>query len=183
VWKKALFCLVIWYLWAAIWNSERGLLPLGFGSTVWWFALSWCIATFGFALWLSLWFVRNWYLEFIFDICEPLVLWFVFVRESYLDVLIFGFVRVSLHQFVLSQIWYSKICSFSPVDVARGCRLLLNHVKSWCFLCLFSFGLIFFVPIVTLKMFHKSKIFSQSILVIWASATLQHLVHACFNIY
>ena len=56
---------------------------------------------------------------------------------------------------------------------ARGCRLLPNHVNLGV-LCLFSFGLIFFVPIVSLKIFHKSKIFSQSILVIWASAILQH---------
>ena len=57
-----------------------------FGSVVWRFALSWFVATFGFDLWLSLWFEHNWYLVFVFGICEPLVLWFVFVRESYLGV-------------------------------------------------------------------------------------------------
>ena len=62
--KRLSLCLVTWYLWVAIWNSERGLLLFGFGSAVWWFAISWCIATFGFALWLSLWFVRNSYLVF-----------------------------------------------------------------------------------------------------------------------
>ena len=57
-------CLVLWYLWVAIWKSERGLLPLDFSFAVWWFALSWCIVTFGFDLWLSLWFcaIRIWYL-------------------------------------------------------------------------------------------------------------------------
>ena len=39
--------------------------------------------------------------QFVFGIYEPLILWFVFVIESYLG---FGFVRVPLHQFVLSQI-------------------------------------------------------------------------------
>ena len=43
------------------------MLPLDFGSAVWRFALSWCVATFGFDLWLSLWFVRNSHL--IFGIC------------------------------------------------------------------------------------------------------------------
>ena len=78
--------LVIWYLWVAIWNSERSLLLLGFDFAVWWFALSWCVATFGFDLWLFIWFVRNWYLKFVFGICEPLVLWFfdfVFLRELF----------------------------------------------------------------------------------------------------
>ena len=85
-----------WYLWVAIWNSERGLLPLGFGSAVWLFALSWCIATFGFNLWLSFWFVYNSYL--VFGILE--------------------------------------------------------------FCVYFSFGLIFFVPIICLEIFFKPKIFS-----------------------
>ena len=65
---------------------ERCLLRLDFGSAVWRFALSWCVAIFGFDLWLSLWFVRNWYLEFVFGICEPLVLCFVFERERYLGI-------------------------------------------------------------------------------------------------
>ena len=38
----------------------------------------------------------------------------------------------------------------------------------------FSFELIFFVSIIYIKIFFKPKIFSQSILVIWASAILQH---------
>ena len=78
--------LVIWYLWVAIWNSERSLLLLDFDFAVWWFALSWCVATFGFDLWLFIWFVHNWYLKFVFGICEPLVLWFfdfVFLRELF----------------------------------------------------------------------------------------------------
>ena len=69
--KRLSLCLVIWYLWVAIWNSERGLLLFGF--VVCWFALSWCIATFEFALWLSLV-----CMQFVFGICEPLVPWFVF---------------------------------------------------------------------------------------------------------
>ena len=71
--KKVLSSFGIWSLWSAIWNSERGLLPLGFGSMVCWFALSWCITTFEFALWLSLV-----CMQFVFGICEPLVPWFVF---------------------------------------------------------------------------------------------------------
>ena len=76
------------------------LLLLGFGCAVWWFALSWYVATFGFALWPSLWFVRNSYLVFV-------NLWFFVLYLSERDIwvyLIFGFVRVHLHQFVLSQI-------------------------------------------------------------------------------
>ena len=75
----------------------RGLLPLGFGfgSVVWWLALAWCVATFGFALWLSLWFVVNWYLAFgihiwfLWTFGSWVCIWFfgfVFVRESYLSV-------------------------------------------------------------------------------------------------
>ena len=55
------------------------------------------------------------YLVFVFSICEPLVL---YLCERVIWVYLgFGFVRVSLHQFVLSQICYSKICSLSLVDV------------------------------------------------------------------
>ena len=43
------------------------MLSLDFGYAVWRFALSWCVATFGFDLWLSLWFVHNSHL--IFGIC------------------------------------------------------------------------------------------------------------------
>ena len=122
VWEKeALFCLVLWYLWIVIWNSERCLLLLI--SVVWWFALSWYVATFGFTLWLSLWFVRNSHL--VFGICEPLVLWFVFgslvlyLWERAIWVYLgFRFVRLLLHQFVLCQICYSKICSSSTVNVS-----------------------------------------------------------------
>ena len=39
--------------------------------------------------------------QFVFGICEPLILWFAFVIENYLG---FGFLRVPQHQFVLSQI-------------------------------------------------------------------------------
>ena len=68
--------------------------------------------------------VHIWHLVFIFGICEPLVLWFVFgslilyLWEGVIWVYLgFRFMRVSLHQFVLSQICYSEICSSSPVDV------------------------------------------------------------------
>ena len=44
---------------------REAFLPLGFGSGIWWFALSWCVVTFGFDLWLSLWFVCNSYLVFV----------------------------------------------------------------------------------------------------------------------
>ena len=49
-----------------------------------------------------------------------------------------------------------------------------NHVNLGV-LYLFSFGLIFFVPIISLKIFHNPKIFSQSILIIWASTILQQV--------
>ena len=45
-----------------------------------------------------------------------------------------------------------------------------NHVNLGV-LCLFSFRLIFFVPIVSLEIFYKSKIFSQSILVVNSSCS------------
>ena len=105
------------FVWVEIWNSERGLLPLGFGSAVWRFAISWCVATFGFDLWPSLWFVHNSYLVFVnlWFFSLYLVLRFVFVRESYLD--IFG-------------IWVCEsastpICIISNLFVlAHGYRLL-----------------------------------------------------------
>ena len=72
--------------------------------------------------------IHIWYLVFVFGICEPLVLWFVFgslvlyLWERAIWVYLgFGFVRVPLHQFVLFQICYSEICSSSSVDVGY-CR-------------------------------------------------------------
>ena len=69
-----------------------------------------------------------WYLVFVFGIYEPLVLGFVFGslvlylwKRAIWVYLGFGFLRVPLHQFVLSQIWYSEICLSSPVDVGY-CR-------------------------------------------------------------
>ena len=91
--RKCFSCLVLWYLWVAIWNSERGLLPLGFGFAVWWFVLSWCVATFEFDLWLSHWFVHN--LDLVFGICETLD-FFLWERAIWVY-LRFGFVRVPLH--------------------------------------------------------------------------------------
>ena len=62
--------------------------------------------------------------QFTFGICEHLVLRFVFgslvlyLWERVIWVYLgFGFVRVPLHQFVLSQICYSEFCSSSLVDV------------------------------------------------------------------
>ena len=68
-------------MWIAIWNSERGLLPLGL---VLWFVdlLSLDALQLLNLLCDSLWFVCNLYLVFV-------NLWFfgfVFVRESYLGV-------------------------------------------------------------------------------------------------
>ena len=61
-------------------------------------------------------FVNLWFFGFVFGslvcICKRELFW-VYLR--------FGFVRVSLHQFVLFQICYSEICSLSPVDVGY-CR-------------------------------------------------------------
>ena len=96
VWEKGF--LLVWLL--DIYGLQfeivrEVLLPLGFSFVVWWFALSWCIATFGFDLWLFLWFVRNWYLTFCIRIWylwtfgSLIHIWFfgfVFVRESYLGV-------------------------------------------------------------------------------------------------
>ena len=81
--------LVIWYLWVAIWNSERGLLLLGFGFTIWWFTLSLCVATIRFDLWLSFLVCAQfafgiWYSYLVF--VNLWFLGFVFVRESYLSV-------------------------------------------------------------------------------------------------
>ena len=65
-------------------SSERGFVAawFDFGSTIWWLALSWFVATFGFDLWLSLWFLRNSYLVFM----NLRFFGFVFVRENYLGV-------------------------------------------------------------------------------------------------
>ena len=94
---------------------REAFLPLGFGSGIWWFALSWCVVTFGFDLWLSLWFVCNSYLVFVnlwfFGLYLVLYLW----KRAILVYLGFGFVRVSLHQFVLSQIWFVNVCLFRPL--------------------------------------------------------------------
>ena len=68
--------------------------------------------------------IRIWCLVFIFGIYEPLVLGFVlgslvlYLWERAIWVYLgFGFLRVPLHQFVLSQIWYSEIWLSLPVDV------------------------------------------------------------------
>ena len=118
--KEAFCCFVLWYLCIAIWNSERGLLLLGFGSAGWLFALSLCVATFGFDLWLSLWFVHNSHLVFSIRIWylwtfSSLVL-YLWERAIWVF-LEFRFVRVPLHQFLLSQICYSEIFSSSPIDI------------------------------------------------------------------
>ena len=74
----------------------------------------------------SLWFMRNWYLVFGIRIWYlwtfgslVLYLWerviWVYLR--------FRFVRVPLHQFVLSQICYSEICSSSPMDIGY-CQIM-----------------------------------------------------------
>ena len=69
--------------------------------------------------------IRIWYLVFVFGICEPLVLGFVFGslvlylwKRAIWVYLGFGFLRVPLHQFVLSQICYSEICLLSPVNIS-----------------------------------------------------------------
>ena len=69
-----------------------------------------------------------WHSVFVFGICEPLGLWFIFgslvlyLWERVIWVYLgFGFMRVSLHQFVSSQICHSEICSLSPVNVGY-CR-------------------------------------------------------------
>ena len=66
-------------------------------------------------------------------------------------------------------VWLFHICGlqFDIVKFVRRrrrCRLLLNYVNLGV-LCIFSFGLISFVPINCLEIFFKPKIFSQSIMV------------------
>ena len=61
--------------------------------------------------------IRIWYLVFV-------NIWFfgLYLRERVIWMYLrFGFVRVPLHQFILSQIFYSKICSLSLVNVG-DCR-------------------------------------------------------------
>ena len=67
------------------------------------------------------------------------------------------------------MVWLFHICGLQ-FDIVKfvchcgGCRLLLNHINLGV-LCVFSFGLISFVPINCLEIFFKPKIFSQSIVV------------------
>lgn len=123
---------------------------------------------------------RGFLLVWFFDICETvgrnleqwemccccLVLVFCFVEnylsvfgiylvESYFAYLGFKFVRVLLHQFVLFQIWYRNI-------FCHHLWTLPNHQ-----FCLLSFRLIFLFPIIFLKIFFKSKTFSQLIMIIF----------------
>ena len=160
--KMLSLVLVIWFFWVAIWNSERGLLLLGFGSTVWWFTLSWCIATFGFDLWLFLWFVHNSYLVFgiWYSYLVFVNLWFCICERE-----LFGCIRIWVCESASTPICIiPNLLLWNLFVIACRCRLLPNHVILGV-LCLFSFGLIFFVPIVSLKICHKPKIFLQSILI------------------
>ena len=123
--KRLSLFFVLRYLWVAIWNNERGLLPLGFGFAAWWFSLSWCVATFGFDLCaiciLYLVFVNLWFFGF------------VFVRESYLG--LFGF-RVCESASTLICI-IPNLIQWNLFVVTHGCRQLPNHVNSWCFVSIF----------------------------------------------
>ena len=83
------------------------------------------------------------------------------MRESYLGVFEIWVCESTFTPYL----YYPKFVTVKFVRHHHGCRLLLNHVN-FDVLCLFSFELIFFIPIVSLEIFHKSKIFSQSILVI-----------------
>ena len=90
-------------------------------------------------------------------------LWFfgLYLWESYLGVFgIWVCESVSTPICIIPNLLYWNL-----FVVTRGCRLLPNHIIPGI-LCLFSFGLVFFVPIVCLEIFLKSKIFSQSILII-----------------
>ena len=119
--KRRLF---LWYLWVAIWNSERSLLPSGFGSAVWWFALSWCVCN----IWI--WFVTFSLVctQFVFSIriwnlwiFSSLVLYLWIMRESYLGVFEIWNCKSTSTPICIIQIWYSEICSSSPMDVGY-CR-------------------------------------------------------------
>lgn len=65
----------------------------------------------------------------------------------------FKFVRVFLYQFVLFQICYNEICSSLLVDV--GYQLNLDVP------CVFSLRLIFFTPMVSLKIFTSLEYFHR----------------------
>ena len=108
--KRLSLHLVIWYLWVVIWNSERGLLPLGFGSTFWCFALSWCVATFGFDLWLFLWFVCNSYLVF------GIRIWYLWTFGSLVRIWTFGFVFVRESYLGVFEIWVCESAS-TPISI------------------------------------------------------------------
>ena len=60
--------------------------------------------------------------------------------------------------------------------ISRGCKLLPNHVIL-SVLCIFFYWFIFFVPIVCLEIFLRSKIFSQSILINFELPLFYNLTH------
>ena len=83
-------------------------------------------ATFGFDLWLFLWFVRNSYLVFSIHIWNlwifsSLVLYLWIMRESYLGVFEIWNCESTSTPICIIQIWYNEICPSLPVDVGY-CR-------------------------------------------------------------
>ena len=126
--KRLSLGLVIWYLWVAIWNCERD-----FVTTWFWFCglvicsllvhcnfWIWFVTLFGLCaigIWYLVFGIRIWYLwtfgSLVLYLWER-VIW-VHLR--------FGFVRVPLHQFVLSQICYSEICLSSLMDIGY-CQIM-----------------------------------------------------------
>ena len=129
--KRLSLGLVLWYLWVAIWNCERGFFAAWFwlcsfvicsllvccNFWIWFVALSLVFAQFVFG-------IRYSYLVFV-------NLWFfgLYLWERVIWVYLgFGFVRGPQHQFVLSQICYSEICSSLSVDV-----IIAESRNFWCF--------------------------------------------------
>ena len=100
--KRLSLSLVIWYLWVAIWNCERGFVTAWF----WFCSLVICSLLVCCNFWI--WFVALSLVcaQLVFGIC----IWYLWTFSSLFCIwerevfgyLGFGFVRVPLHQFVLS---------------------------------------------------------------------------------
>ena len=94
-----------------IWNSERGLLLLG--SAVWWFALSWYVATFGIVLWLSL-VCAQFALGIWYSYLVSVNLWFCICERE-----LFGCIwDLGLRECLYTDLYYPK---FVIVKFVRRC--------------------------------------------------------------
>ena len=119
---------VIWYLWVAIWNSEKGLLQLGFGFVIWWFVLSWCVATFGFDLCL------------LFSLCAIHILYLVFVNLWFCicERELFGCIwDLGLWECIHTNLYYPKFVIVKFVRHRSWIYVIAEPRKSWCFVSIF----------------------------------------------